>query len=383
MRILTAGESHGKAETAILEGFPKGVKIEENIVNSELKRRQSGYGRGKRMQIEADTCEILSGVRNKITLGSPIAVLVNNHDARIFAGSNDNQPELVVPRPAHADLAASLKYGDRDIRNFLERASARETAARVCAGSLCKQFLANFNIKIVSFTVSVGRVESKIKPENIEEIIKKTNLSQLNCIDRAKEKLMLREIDKADKNLDTLGGVVEVWLAGACPGIGSFMHWDSRLDAKIAGALMSIPAIKGVEIGLGFAYAKCFGSVSHDQIFYSPVRGFYHKTNNSGGIEGGITNGESIKARIAMKPIATLRKPLSSVNLITKKSAKAIIERSDICAIAACGVIAESMMAIAVTESFLEKFGVDSLREIKANYHNYLMRLRFSQARRA
>lgn len=372
MRILTAGESHGKAEVAILEGFPKGVHLEETVINAELARRQSGYGRGKRMGIERDTCEILSGVRDKITLGSPIAVIVHNHDVRIFPDKDDRQPKLSVPRPAHADLAASLKYGDTDVRNTLERASARETTARVCLGSICKQFLAEFNIKIASFTVSVGRVESLARPAGAADIIKRTKPSRINCIDRAKEALMIKEIDKAEKNCDTLGGVIEIWIDGVCPGLGSFMHLDKRLDAKLSGALMSIPAVKAVEIGLGFEYAKRSGGTAHDEIFYSKARGFYHNTNNSGGIEGGVSNGEAIVTRIAMKPIATLRKPLSSVNLITKKAEKAIVERSDTCAVAACGVIAESMSALVIAESFLEKFGGGTLKEIRNDYGSYL-----------
>lgn len=380
MRILTAGESHGEYITAIIEGFPKGVRVSGEFINQELKLRMSGAGRGKRMAIEKDKVAIVSGLRNKVTLGSPIAMLVKNKDAGIFSQRKDNLPALSIPRPAHADLAGALKYQDRDVRNILERASARETAARVCAGAVCKQFLANFGVKIASFTVSVGSVVSEKKPLHAAEIIREVKNSQLNCIDKQKEKLMLAEIAQAEKEKDSLGGVCEVWIEGVCPGLGDVMHFDRRLDAVLAYYLMSIPAVKGVEVGLGFEYAKAQGSCSHDAIYYraqSAAAGgkFYRQTNNSGGIEGGLTTGMPVILRAAMKPIATLREPLDSVNLISKKKEKAIVERSDTCAIVACGVIAESMTAIAVTEAFLDKFGRDSLWEIKTNYNNYLKAL--------
>lgn len=372
MRILTAGESHGKANLAIIEGFPKGVKIDEGFINAQLKRRMSGFGRGLRMSIESDSVEIFSGMRNKITLGSPISLMVKNRDCRILAFLDDKQPPLTVPRPAHADLAGALKYGETDIRNILERASARETSVKVAAGAVCKQFLDNFGIKIAAFTVSCGRVESKVQPDDVDDITAKTSRSLLNCYDLAKEKLMIKEIEKVAEYKDTLGGIVEVWAQGVCPGLGSVMHYDRRLDARLAASMMSIPAIKGVEIGLGFDYARSFGSASHDKIFYAKNKGYFHTTNNSGGIEGGMSNGETIVARIAMKPIATLLKPLDSVDLRNKKSAKAVIERSDTCAVAACAVIAESMAAIVITEAMLEKFGCDSLKEIQSNYKSYL-----------
>lgn len=331
----------------------------------------SGYGRGKRMLLEEDRAEIISGLRNKITLGSPIAVLVKNRDAKIFPQANDVLPELSIPRPAHADLSGALKYGERDLRNILERASARETVARVCVGAICKQFLSDFGVIFAGFTLSVGDIISKLKPKNASDIFDKTKNSALNCIDQAAEKLMLKEIEGATRQGDSLGGVVEVWIEGVVPGLGSFMHFDRRLDAKISGYLMSIPAVKGVEIGLGFAYAGRRGSLSHDAIYYSKKQSFYRKTNNSGGIEGGISTGEPIVLRLAMKPIATLNRPLDSVNLATKQKEKAIVERSDTCAIVALAVIAESMAAIAITEAMLDKFGSDTLKEIKANYLNY------------
>jgi len=376
MRILTAGESHGGYITTILEGFPKGVKVDEKFVNEELKKRMSGFGRGKRMSIERDKVNIISGLRNKITLGSPIAMLVKNKDAKIFAQSTDNLPLLSVPRPSHADLAGALKYQEADIRNILERSSARETVARVCAGAVCKQFLLNFGVKITSFTLSVGGVLSEKRPKNILEIINKIKNSKLNCIDKSKEKLMVKEIERAAKAGDTLGGIIELWIEGVVPGLGSPMHFDRRLDARFASYLMSIPAVKGVEVGLGFDYARVRGSLSHDAIYYKAGKGFIRKTNNSGGIEGGISTGSPIILRLAMKPIATLAKPLDSVNILNKKAEKAPIVRSDICAIVACALIAENMSAIVLTESFLEKFGSDALGEISSNYNNYLKALK-------
>jgi len=372
MRILTAGESHGKAIVAILEGFPKGVKIDIDFINQELRRRQMGFGRGKRMQIEKDEVEIISGVRNRMTLGSPICILIKNKDQKIYPERDDDLKPVLVPRPGHADLAGCLKFQEKDIQNILERASARETAARVCIGSICKEFLKEFDIKIASFTVSVGEVTSFKKPKGVEEIIQKTKKSLLNCIDREKERLMIEEIEKAKKEKDTLGGVIEIWSEGVPPGLGSFMHFDKRLDAKIAYYMMSIPAIKGVEIGLGFRCAEKRGSQVHDAIYYSKKRGLYRKTNNCGGIEAGVSSGMPIIIRIAMKPISTLMNPLDSVNLLVKKKQKAPSIRSDICAVASCGVVAESTLAIVLVESFLEKFGCDSLKEIKRNYREYL-----------
>lgn len=375
MRVLTSGESHGEAVIALIEGFPKGVKVEEAQINNELARRQKGYGRGKRMAIEEDRAHILSGVRNKISLGSPIAVVVKNKDQTIFSQKKDTQQPLHLPRPGHADLAGALKYHELDMRNILERASARETVARVCAGSICKQFLGIFNITIASFVVSIGSVVSQKKPKSVKEIVRKSAASLLRCIDAHLEKAMRAEIAKAEKLGDTLGGTIEVWAANVPPGLGTFMHFDRRLDAKIAGAIMSIPAVKGVEIGAGFEYAKRKGSLTHDAIYFTRARGFYRKTNHAGGIEGGVSNGEPLIIRCAMKPIATLKNPLNSVNIKTKKPSPASVIRSDVCAVPACGVVAENMVAITLTECFLEKFGSDSLSEIRKNYSHYLKSL--------
>jgi len=375
MRILTAGESHGEYLSTIIEGFPKGVRIEQDFINQELKRRMSGVGRGKRMFIEDDKVEIVSGLRNKITLGSPITILVRNKDVKILSQNKDELPSLSIPRPAHADLSGALKYNEPDVRNILERASARETVGRVCAGAVCKQFLLNFGIEIASFISGVGNVISSVTPKSVSDIKAKIKASQLNCIDPKKEKLMIKEIEKAQREKDSLGGIAEIWIEGVPCGLGTFMHFHRRLDAKLSFYLMSIPAVKGVEVGLGFQYAKSRGSLSHDEIYYSKTKGFYRNTNNSGGIEGGISTGEPIILRIAMKPIATLSRPLKSVNLINKKAEKAIVERSDTCAIAACAIIAESMSAMAITESFLEKFGGDTLSEIKTAYRAYAKNL--------
>ncbi len=372
MRFLTAGESHGKSLVTIIEGFPKGVKITEPAINFELEKRMSGPGRGMRMAIEKDRVEILSGLRNKVTLGSPIAMVVKNRDVKFAPQGKDSLREKNVARPAHADLAGALKYNDKDINNILERASARETAARVCVGAVCKQFLALFGARVASYTKQIGDYTSSESPKNIGFILAKTKNSKIKAIAKKDEQEMVRRIDSARKEKDSLGGVIEIWAEAVSPGLGSFMHFDRRLDAKLAGYLMSIPAIKGVEIGAGFAYAGQKGSQSHDAIYRSAKKHFYHKTNNSGGIEGGISNGEPIVIRIAMKPIATLEKPLDSVNLKNKKKAKASVIRSDTSAVVACSVVAESMCAIALTESYLDKFGRDSISEIMRNYKNYL-----------
>lgn len=377
MRFLTAGESHGEAVIAILEGFPKGVKIEESLINRELRRRKAGYGRGPRMGVEEDKAHIVSGLRNKITLGSPICVLVRNRDQTIFPQKEDNLEPITVPRPAHADLGGGLKYREKDLRNILERASARETVARVCIGSICKQFLLKFNIKIASFVVGIGKIISSRRPKSIEEIVRKSSHSSLNCIDPEGEKLMIEEIDKAQEEGDTLGGVAEVWADNVPIGLGGFMHLDKRLDARIANLVISIPGVKGIEFGLGFKYAENRGSESHDAIYFSSKKGFWRKTNNAGGIEGGMSNGEPIVVRFAMKPISTLRRPLDSIDLRYKRKSKAPVIRSDVCAVSASGVIAENMIAIALVECFLEKFGCDSFKEIQRNYRNYIKSLSF------
>ena len=344
LRYLTAGESHGKAQIAILEGIPAGLKLDTAEINRQLKRRQSGFGRGKRMQIENDRAEIISGLKNMITLGSPITLVIKNKDASI-----EKLHKVICPRPGHADLAGLLKYGFSDIREVLERASARGTVSTVAMGAVCKIFLKEFGIKISSKVLSVGGETSQ------ERLIKK--------------------ITEAINKKDTLGGIFEVRARGVPVGLGSYVQPDRRLDTVLSGAIMSIPGIKAVEIGLGFGYADKFGSEVHDAIYYLKNKGYFRKTNNAGGIEGGISNGQDIVLRACMKPISTLREPLDSVNIISKKSAKASIERSDVCVVEAAGVVAESACAFILTGAFLEKFGSDSLLDIKQTYKNYLKRI--------
>ncbi|MFA5038242.1 MAG: chorismate synthase [Candidatus Omnitrophota bacterium] len=344
LRFLTAGESHGRCMVAILEGMPAGLKVDLKEMNLELKRRQLGLGRGDRMKIEGDNVEILSGVRNGLTLGSPIGLYVKNNDYRI-----DDLIALTNPRPGHADLVGCLKYGHQDIRNVLERASARETVSRVAVGALCKLFLKECSIRVSSKAVMIGG--------------------------ETRQERMKKKVDEARRNLDTLGGMFVVSVEGAPPGLGSYVSADRRLNARLAQAFMSIPAIKAVEFGLGIEYARAFGSKVHDAIYYSKEKGYYRKTNNAGGIEGGMSNGETIVARCTMKPIATVGKPLDSVDIITKKGARAAVERYDTCAVEAAGVVAESCAAFVLSEALLEKFGADSLVEFKRNYKAYLRSL--------
>lgn len=341
LRFSTAGESHGRCMISILENMPAGLKIDLQQMNLELKRRQMGYGRGDRMKLEGDSVEILSGVKNGYTLGSPIGLYVKNNDFRI----HDLSPST-CPRPAHADLSGCLKYGHQDIRNVLERASARHTVSQVAVGSVCKLFLREFGISISSEVLMIGGESNKAKME--------------------------KKIDYAKKKLDTVGGVFSVTAKGVPVGLGSYVAGYRRLNARLAAAVMSIPAIKGVEFGLGFEYAKEFGSRAHDAIYYSKERGYYRKTNNAGGIEGGMSNGEAIVMRCAMKPISTVGVPLDSVDIVSKKPVKAVVERYDTCAVAAAGVIAESCVAYELADGMLEKFGADSMQEIKRGYKAYL-----------
>jgi chorismate synthase len=344
LRFLTAGESHGKALVAVLEGMPAGLRVDIRKINRELKRRQAGFGRGKRMQIEKDRCQIFSGLKNSLTLGSPICLFIENKDFSI-----ERLARVLSPRPGHADLAGLLKYGFSDIREVLERASARGTAAGVGIGALCKIFLSEFSVKISSRVVCVGTAQDK--------------------------RGVTKKIAQAIKCRDTVGGIFQVRVEGAPVGLGSYVHADRRLDGRLAQGVMSIPGIKGVEIGLGFGYAERCGSQVHDAIYYKKVKGYLRKTNNAGGIEGGISNGEDIILRACMKPICTLMNPLDSVNINTKKYSKAATERSDTCVVEAAGVVAESAVAFVLADAFLEKFGADSLKDIKGSYQNYLKRI--------
>lgn len=367
LRFLTAGESHGEALIGILEGMPCGLKVSNNFIDEELKKRQGGYGRGERMKIEQDRARILSGLRKYVTIGSPIAIFIENKDFSI-----DRLPEVKNPRPGHADLAGVLKYGFKDARSVLERASARETAMRVAIGALCKLFLLEFKIRILSHVVMIGGVESHTANLTFDEILKNLAKSKLNCADHASEKLMIEEIDNAKEKKDTLGGIFEVIIEGVPVGLGSYVQSDRRLDAMLASSIVSIPAVKAVEIGNGVESAGKLGSNVHDEIFFSKSKGIYRKTNNAGGIEGGVSNGENIIVRGYMKPISTLINGLDTIDISTKESAKAATERSDTCAVPAAGVIGEAVCAFVISNVFLEKFGGDSVKEIKRNYEAYV-----------
>lgn len=345
LRYLTAGESHGKFLLGILEGMPAGLKVEKGTINLELKRRQSGFGRGARMAIESDTVQILAGLRKGTTIGSPIALMIENKDA-----SMDSLPAVTRPRPGHADLAGAIKYDRSDIRDILERASARETAMRVAVGGVCKMLLDEFGIRISSHVIEIGGA--------------------------TKERAMLKKVEECAKIGNTLGGICEITAAGAPIGLGSHVQSDRRLDARVAGAMMSIQGIKGVEIGLGFAAAHLLGSKVHDEIVFDRKNGFSRRTNNAGGIEGGMTNGEPIVVRIAMKPIATLGRPLSTVDIKTKRKVEAQVERHDVCAVHAVSVVAEAVLAFVVADAVTEKFGGDSIGEMKRNFDGYLKQVR-------
>lgn len=333
LRYLTAGESHGKALVAILEGCPANLLLSAADINTELKRRQQGYGRGPRMRsLDTDNAEIISGIRNAKTIGSPIAILIPNQSVELF------NKAVTTPRPGHADLIGSIKYNQQDIRNIIERASARETAAKVAIGAIAKKLLTKFKINFFSKVVEIGGFE--------------------------KEKDWKPAIDEARKQGETLGGVFEVVVTGLPVGLGSYVESERRLDGLLAQAFMAIPAVKGVEIGAGFGVASLQGSKAHDEIFYTKAKGYYRKTNNAGGLEGGMTNGEPVVIRAAIKPIASLTKPLNSVDIKSKKPAKALVERSDICAVEPAAVIGEAVAALVLANAFLEKFGGDSVEEI-------------------
>ena len=371
IRYLTAGESHGKALVSIIEGIPKGLKLDVGFINEELTRRMKGFGRGKRMLIEKDKVEILAGTRKGKTLGSPIALLIKNRDFKI-----ETLPSIFCPRPGHADLAGLLKFEAKDARDILERASARETASRVAAGAIAKILAREFGMNFLSHVISIGGIESdkRFAFLKMKELAEK---SPVRCVDRKVSQLMCRQIKLAKERGDTLGGAFEVIIKGVVAGLGSYTQWDKRLDANLARAIMSIPGIKAVEIGLGFDVSRKPGSEVHDEIFFNKgTRNFFRKNNNSGGIEGGITNGENIVLRAAMKPIATLKKPLQSVNMKNKRKAKADVERADVSVVPSAGVIAESVSAIEIARALSEKFGGDSLGEMKRNFDAYVKAMR-------
>ena len=384
-RFLTAGESHGEALDAILDGVPAGVPVTEADINEDLARRQRGYGRGGRMKIERDQVRILSGVRWGLTLGSPITLQIANRDwenwkETMAVGApapGAAQKHVTRPRPGHADLAGAMKYAHRDIRNVLERSSARETTARVAVAGVAKRLLAEFGITIVSHVTEIGGVRISTSLElPWDEIRRRAEASEVRCADPTAEAAIIAAIDAAKAKGDTLGGVFEVVALGCPVGLGSYVQWDRRLDGRLAQALCSIQAIKGCEFGLGFETTRRPGSAVHDEIVFDSEAGFKRTTNNAGGLEGGVTNGQPVIVRAAMKPLSTLRTPLKSVDLATKEAVEAVVERSDVCAVPAAGIVGEAMMAIVLAGAFLEKFGGDSLDEIRRNYDSYLHTLK-------
>jgi chorismate synthase len=383
LRFLTAGESHGPCLTAILEGCPAGFQIDIDAVNVDMRRRMMGYGRGGRMKIEQDTAELRSGVRFGETLGSPITLVVENRDWKNWMKKMSSRPEdrdaqvaVTRPRPGHADLAGVLKYDHDDVRNILERASARETAARVAVGGIAKCLLRPFGIAVRGWVAEIGDVVARHEGLDAETIFAAAEASEVRVGDPDAERRIIAAIDNCKKRGDTLGGIVEVVTSGLPPGLGSHVHWDRKLDGRLAHALMSIQAVKGVEIGLGFETARRPGSAVHDEIYFDESkRQFVRRTNMAGGTEGGMTSGAPLSVRVAFKPLATLMKPLHSVDIGTKAEAKGAIERSDVCAIPAAAVIAEAVVAFVIADVFLEKFGGDSLKEITRNYQGYLQQI--------
>jgi chorismate synthase len=389
-RYLTAGESHGPQLTAIIEGLPSGLKLSETAINLDLARRQGGYGRGGRMQIETDRARLLSGVRWGETLGSPVTLVVENSDwvnwekrMSPYEEHRDDSIGVTRARPGHADLPGAQKYNHHDVRNILERSSARETAVRVAVGAVAKSYLGRFGVGVTGCVVELGGVTATRPALGGKELQQIIAASPVYTFDSEAEGKMIALIDQAKAAGDSLGGVVEVRVTGVPVGLGSHVQWDRRLDACLAGAVMSIQAFNGVEIGVGFAAARTPGSRVHDEIFFDPQRvsrgeqnGFYRKTNSAGGLEGGISNGEEIVVRGAMKPIPTLYTPLKSVDIVTKEPFEATVERSDVCAVPAASVVAEAVVAIEVANAFMDKFGGDSIAETARNYASYLEYLR-------
>ena len=367
LRYFTAGESHGQCLIGVLEGLPAGLKLDRAAINRDLARRQQGYGRGGRMKIEADEAEIVSGVRHDETIGSPVTLMVKNRDFKI-----NELPAVTKPRPGHADLAGVIKYDRQDARDILERSSARETTMRVAIGGVCKLLLAEVGVDIVGHIVSLGTVQAKTDGLTFAQIRERSEASEVRCADSEAAKKMIEAIDTAKGQGDTIGGVFEVIAIGVPIGLGSHVHWDRKLDANLARALMSIQAMKGVEVGLGFEAARRLGSQVHDEILPAQDGIFTRAGNNAGGFEGGMTNGQPVVVRVAMKPLSTLMKPMRSVDIQTGQEVKATVERSDVCATPAAAVIGEAVVAVELAKAFLDKFGGDSMRELKRNVESYL-----------
>ncbi|WP_129728137.1 chorismate synthase [Ectobacillus funiculus] len=383
MRYLTAGESHGPQLTTIIEGVPAGLPLLAEQINEELARRQKGHGRGRRMQIEKDEAQILSGVRHGVTLGSPIALAVENRDfkhwTKIMGAAPLDQEEdseikrkITRPRPGHADLNGAIKYGHRDMRNVLERSSARETTVRVAAGAVAKRILEELGVKVAGHVLEIGGVKAeKTAYTSIDELKEVTEASPVRCLDEEAAVKMMQAIDDAKKNGDSIGGIVEVVVEGMPVGVGSYVQYDRKLDAKLAAAVMSINAFKGVEIGIGFEAAHKPGSVVHDEITWDEQAGFSRKTNNAGGLEGGMTTGMPIVVRGVMKPIPTLYKPLQSIDIDTKEAFQASIERSDSCAVPAASVVAEAVVAWELACALVQQFGQDRIDLLKENIEKH------------
>jgi len=380
LRYLTAGETHGPQLTTIIEGMPSNLSIDFEELNFQLLRRQKGHGRGRRMQIEQDKANIVGGVRHGKTTGAPIAIVVANNDWTHWTkvmniepidGNDETKRRVHRPRPGHADLNGGLKYNQHDLRNILERSSARETAARVAVGAVARQFLAEFGIKVAGQVIRIGEIEAPPNQLPVDELIALTEESSVRVVDKATEEKMTAYIDQIKQEGDSIGGIVECIIEGVPIGLGSHVQYDRKLDARIAQAVVSINAFKGVEIGIGFEAAKIRGSQVHDEILYTTERGYHRATNRLGGFEGGMTNGEQIVVRGVMKPIPTLYKPLRSVDIDTKEPFTAQVERSDSCAVPAASVVMEHVVAWEVARAFLEKFGGDSIEEIHANYNSY------------
>lgn len=381
LRYLTSGESHGQSLITIVDGIPSNIELNIEEINEELRKRQGGYGRGGRMKIEKDKINIIGGVRGKKTIGAPISFEIKNKDFENWKkymspmDEVDEQEKIVENvRPGHADLVGCLKYDFEDARNVLERSSARETASRVALGAICKQVLKNFNIEFASHVVQIGQIKDD-KVYDFNYIKNNVDNNEIRCVNKDLEEKIKMKIDECKKEGDTLGGIIEVRVKNLIPGIGSYTHFDKKIDAHLAMHLMGTQAIKGVEIGLGFEASTLMGSEVMDEILYNKEEGIIRKSNNLGGIEGGMTTGDEIIIRCAMKPIPTLYKPLDTININTFEKYKASVERSDSCAVPACSIVCENVVAFVICKFFLDKIGGDSLEDLKTNYDSYIKRL--------
>jgi chorismate synthase len=383
LRMITAGESHGPGLTCVLEGLPAGLELDRDVINRDMARRQLGHGRGGRMKIEQDTAEPTAGVRHGRTLGSPVALWVRNRDYANWEERMNPWPveaaleEVHLPRPGHADLAGAKKYGFSDVRDVLERASARETAARVAGGAVCKAFLRALGVEVVSHVRRIGAVAAPDYPEPLAlEAFTDVDASPVRCLDTEASRAMVAHIDAQRKANESLGGVFEVRAYGLVTGLGSHVSWEERLDGRLAGAICSIQAVKGVNLGEGFALADRPGSLAHDEIFHTPERGFYRETNHAGGLEGGMTNGEPLIVAGAMKPLPTLTKPLRSVDIATLQPGQALRERTDSCTVPAAGVVGEAMVALVLADAYRRKFGGDHIEDVRGALAAYRARIR-------